>query len=311
MTTVSSPRVSVLMTAHNAAPFVARAVDSILAQSFADWELIAIDDGSDDGTAAILRSYRDPRVRVMVLPKNIGRTPALRVAFAAAHGEYIAVLDADDVSSSERLAVQVEYLEAHPEVVLVGTWARYIDAEGQVIGSWHPPMDAQALRETLGWSNPIVHSSAMYRAAVAAQVGGYPSSLAYAQDGGLWLRLAARGEVAMIGEELCDQRVVADSMTRGSRFRGAVARDTLFLARDAARRFAFYGEARRRNRDAIMTAEIKCALQAVREGHSANGLMQIAAAVLRNPLGLLRRRAYRSEFLRRAPPRDRRGARCA
>ena len=159
----SVPRVSILMTVFNAAPFVGTAIDSVLAQSYHDWELVIVDDGSTDGSTAILSTYQDPRIRVTLLAQNIGRTPALRRAFAMARGTYYAVLDADDVSRKDRLARQVEYLDGHPDVVLIGSWARYIDRQGSEFGYWQPPVDAQDLREFLGWANPIVHSALSLR----------------------------------------------------------------------------------------------------------------------------------------------------
>ena len=110
---LKEPRVSVLMTIYNAEPYLKEAIDSIVAQTFGEWELIAIENGSSDGSRAILDSYQDERIRCFCLPENIGRTPALRYAFEQAGGEYIAVLDADDVSHPERFKKQVEYLDQH------------------------------------------------------------------------------------------------------------------------------------------------------------------------------------------------------
>lgn len=298
MTHAPVPRVSILMTVYNASEFVRIAVDSVLAQSLTDWELIVVDDGSTDGSTEILTSYTDERIRVTALLRNVGRTPALRRAFEMARGEYFAVLDADDISRPDRLETQVAYLDAHPDVLLVGSWARYIDASGVVVGGWRPTYDLVELRALLGWTNPVVHSSAMYRGGVASEEGGYALSLPYAQDCGLWLRLAARGSVAMIPEELCDQRIVAVSMTRGQRFRADVARDSLSLFREARRLIGFRGQAARRNRDAIMIAAVKWGLAQHRTGHSIAGTITILGAALRNPLGLVRSRAYRKQYIR-------------
>ena len=293
---VAVPRVSVLMTVHNAASYLRTAVDSIQDQSFADWELVVVDDGSTDESPRILAEYDDPRVRVIYLPRNIGRTPALRHAFGLARGEYFAVLDADDVAHWERLFKQVAYLDAHPNTVLLGTWARFVDDRGDTLRHWRPPTDARALHHSLGWANPIAHSTSMYRARIAAEVGGYPADLPYAQDCGLWLRLAQRGDLAILDEELCDQRIVATSMTRGSRFRADVARDGVTLMCDARRRLVLDELARRRNRDEIMIAEVKYGLALARSGRMLGGYATVLMAILRNPLGLLHSRAHRTQF---------------
>ena len=107
----SKPRVSVLMTIYNASLFLRESIDSLIAQSFLDWELIAIENGSTDDSPAILADFKDPRIHCFSFPRNIGRTPALVFAFNQARGEYIAILDADDVAYSQRFALQVEFLD--------------------------------------------------------------------------------------------------------------------------------------------------------------------------------------------------------
>jgi glycosyltransferase involved in cell wall biosynthesis len=291
-----SPRVSVLMTVYNAAPYLRAALDSIVNQTSGDWELVVVENGSTDESPGILASYADPRIRIQWLRENIGRTPALRQAFDMARGEYFAVLDADDVSHPERLATQVAYLDAHPDVVLVGTWALLIDEQGEVLDRLAPTTDARQLYENLGWANPIVHSSVMYRAGVASELGGYSEDLPYAQDYGLWLRLAQRGEVAMIAEYLCEQRVRSNGLTQGKGSRIDVARDCVALHRYARRHLALERNALRRNRDEIMIAEVKYGVALIRNRRPVAGCHAIGLALLRNPLGLLCNRVIRRQF---------------
>ena len=168
------PRVSVLMTIYNAAPYLRQSLDSLLGQTFEDWELIAIENGSSDSSPGILASYKDPRIGVFAVATNMGRTGGLRYAFKRARGKYIAVLDADDLSHRERLAAQVVRLDAEPDLGLLGTWAEVIDGAGVRLRAWEPPVGTAELHDRLGWENPIVHSSAMYRRALAEAAGGYP-----------------------------------------------------------------------------------------------------------------------------------------
>jgi len=289
----SIPRVSVLMTVYNAAAYLRDSVGSILAQTFPDWELIVVDDGSTDGSREVLASYSDPRVRVFALPTNIGRTPALRHAFSHVRGEYIAVLDADDISRPERLEKQVSYLDRHPDTVLVGTWAEFFGDDGRIIASWTPKGDAQSLRDQLAQYNPVVHSSSMYRANVALDVQGYPEEFRYAQDYALWLKLAARGEIGMIEENLCRFRIVATSMTRGVRFRIEVARDQLELLLLAGRSLPLTKQARRKNREEVTIARVRYGVALMRKGSLLQGLSSIALAVVRNPLRLISNRVVR------------------
>jgi len=295
-----SPKVSVFMTVYNAAPYLRAAVDSIVTQTFEDWELIVVENGSTDESPRILASYADQRIKVSWQSQNIGRTRALRHAFDLARGTYFAVLDADDVSHPERLAKQAAYLDEHSEVVLVGTWVRLIDEDGKALvdhPGWTPTTNARELLESLAWANPFVHSSAMYRGAVASEVGGYPDDLAHAQDGGLWLRLAQRGELAMIADYMCQYRVVSHGMTQAREYRAIVARDRLVLLRYARRHLNLGKDGLRRNRDEIVITEIKYGLAQIQGGSMIEGLFIIILAALRNPLSLLRNRVVHAQFI--------------
>ena len=229
----AAPRVSVLMTVYNAAPFLRESIESILAQTFGDWELVIVDDGSTDASAAMLSGYTDPRLHVFTFARNTGRTPALRHALAHARGEYIAVLDADDIAYPDRLRRETEFMDAHSRVVLVGSWVRYIDRHGEPAGAWTPPPDG--LYDQLGARNVIVHSSVMYRRKAAEDAGGYAQPYQYAQDFALILALAGRGEIAMIPEYLGALRFLEGSMTRSRTYRLAVVAEEFELIRRAGK----------------------------------------------------------------------------
>ncbi|MEP7311070.1 MAG: glycosyltransferase family 2 protein [Pseudomonadota bacterium] len=288
-----STRVSVLMTVYNAAAYLARSVDSLLQQSFANWELVVIENGSTDGSANVLDGFSDPRLRVLQLTANIGRTPALRLAFENARGEYIAVLDADDTCAPQRLLKQVAYLDAHPEVVLLGSWTHYVDAEDRVIGEWAPRGDSAAVRTLMASGNPIVHSSAMYRASAARAAGGYPPDAAFGQDLALWLNLLSFGEPAVLQEYLCRFRILGDSMTRGRAYRVDAARDKLALLLRARARLRPIGEGRRRNREELAIARIRYAWALARSGQAVKAARAAASALCRDPVYVLNNRITR------------------
>src|ERR1039458_5312287 len=131
------PAVSVIMPVYNGEKFLRTAVDSVLWQTFEDWELVVVDDASTDSTPDILADYRDPRIRVLRNETNRKPAACANRGLAGASGRYIARLDADDVWLPDRLAVQLRYLEAHPEVTLVGSAAHLIDEAGVRFGL-HP-----------------------------------------------------------------------------------------------------------------------------------------------------------------------------
>ena len=279
-----TPRVSVLMTIYNAEPYLKVAIDSILTQTFSDWELIAVDDGSKDQSTEILSTYDDPRVRVFTLPENAGRTPALRYAFEQAKGEYIAVLDSDDVALPERLARQVEFLDNHPEVVFVGSWAQIIDETGRITSTLEPPTGSEELRDCLGWAIPMVHSSIMYRSAAASKVGGYPEEFAYAQDSALMQKLARHGEFAIIDDFLCQWRASTTGMTRSSKYRLLIPNEQLALYRYALRYFPLSAQARRLNRLVTAKAEVKYGLAMLRDRSVLSGLGKMLRGLVRCPM---------------------------
>ena len=296
--TSAAPRISVLMTVYNGAAYLAQSIDSLLSQTFIDWELILVENGSSDASPAIIERYHDTRIRRFEFSKNIGRTPALRYAFEQARGEYIAVLDADDIALPERLAKQVAYLDAHQRVVLLGAWADFIDERGAKTGEWRPPTDSQQLIASLGSLNPIVHSSAMFRTAVAREVGGYPADVPYSQDFALWLELAQRGEFAMLSECLCEFRIQSGSMSRAPVHRVEVTQDLLRMMIRAGQRLSLQGEGLRSNREEIAIARLRYATALARSRKFGRAASVIAGALLADPLRLLNNRVTRAYLTR-------------
>jgi glycosyltransferase involved in cell wall biosynthesis len=191
------------------------ALDSVLEQTYADFELLVFDDGSRDGTAGLLRRYqeRDERVHVLSGPRR-GYVHALNDLLTKAAGEFVARMDADDVCRPERLARQVAFLDVHPRVVCVGTATDRIDARGRLIGRRVPPVEDAAIQEELlSGHNPIVHPSVLMRTEVVRRVGGYAVELAPAEDLDLWLRLGEHGELANLPEILLAYRMHTDSVS--------------------------------------------------------------------------------------------------
>jgi GT2 family glycosyltransferase len=204
------------------------AIDSILRQTFTSFELIVVDDGSTDGTAAILQSYVDPRLRVLTNTVNQGLSRSLNAGIALARGRYIARLDADDVAHPERLAKQVDFIERYPDVSLLGAWCTLVDDDGRRIGERRGPCTDAEIRWTLQFCTPFAHSSVMFRRPSGSAGGPYDESLVYAMDYDLWSRLAAAGRAACLDELLVCWRASNGSMTsrlgdRTERFERVVA----------------------------------------------------------------------------------------
>ena len=160
------PLVSVIMPVYNGSIFMAKAIESILHQTYAHIEFLIVDDGSTDDTAKILKRYKKAspkKIRLFRMKKNSGAFAATNFAFSHAKGTYIALMDSDDISHRRRIEKEVAFLEIHPDVILVGTNARIIDGKGRIIGKKHYPSDHENLYKIFAWVNPIVHPSAMIR----------------------------------------------------------------------------------------------------------------------------------------------------
>ena len=212
----SEPVISVVLPVYNCADYVAEAVQSILDQTFSNFEFIIIDDGSTDGTSNVLQGFRDPRIR-SITQENRGLAFTLNRGLELSRGRYVARQDADDISLPDRLGKQVAFLEAHPACALVGTWADIWRARETTGRSHHHPSDNATLKFELLFNNPFVHSSVMLRKTVLEQVGGYAGdSFPQTGDYELWSRIARVGEVANIPEVLQIYREVSGSLSRVS-----------------------------------------------------------------------------------------------
>lgn len=202
------PTVSVLMPAHNAERYLGEAVESILGQTFRDFEFLIVDDGSTDRSRAILERYaaQDPRIRLTSRP-NTGYAAALNELLGLARGELVARMDADDVALPERLGRQVEYLRAHPDVICVGTAVQLIDEAGRFLRDRHPGLDHEAIQErALAGDCALNHPSVMMRRAALEAVGGYHVEFMPAEDLDLWLRLGEIGRLTNLPDVLMKYR---------------------------------------------------------------------------------------------------------
>jgi len=198
-----APRVSVVLPVYDGEPFLVEAVHSILAQSLRDFELIAIDDGSRDGSGEILGRLARNDGRLTALHQdNAGMVASLNRAIALARGEFIARMDQDDVAHPERFARQVAFLDTHPDIVVVGCAVTLIDECGKHIREVDYPCTPEAVAEFLQIGAPLAHPTVMMRRAAVLSVGGYRQAYRFAEDYDLWLRMAERYRLANLPDRL-------------------------------------------------------------------------------------------------------------
>jgi glycosyltransferase involved in cell wall biosynthesis len=213
----AAPTVSVVMPVYNTEAYLGDALDSILAQTFTDWELICVDDGSNDGSLDVLRRYEraDPRIRVISRP-NTGGARARNDGIALARGRYIAAMDSDDIALAERLRRQVDYMESHPECVGLGAAVRIVGPDLMPIKDELKALDHETIdHQTLtGSGMSIRHPVAMFRTEAVRSIGGYREECFVNEDGDLYLRLAEIGRLANLPDFLLQYRLRLGSICR-------------------------------------------------------------------------------------------------
>jgi glycosyltransferase involved in cell wall biosynthesis len=283
---VVDSRVSVLLPVWNTAPFLDAAIDSILEQTFPSFELIVIDDGSTDGSGAIAERFacRDARVRV-IHRSHEGLSASLNAGLALARGEYVARMDADDISVTDRLRKQVAHLDARPACVAVGSWIEVVDEDGQYIGRKTFATEHDAIRAALlrGISQ-MAHPTVVARRDVLRAMGGYDARRYPSEDFDLWFRLGERGELANLGEVLLKHRRHAAAV--GVRDREKMKAMSLAICNEARAKQglpAWRGSPTLRGESADAQYHFECARTALIAGSRRVAVRHAAATIAAEP----------------------------
>ncbi len=199
------PQITVVLPVYNGVAFLARAVDSILAQTLRDWELLIINEcGSDDGSGELAAQYarRDGRIRLLQNRQRLGLAESLNLGFREAAGDFLARMDADDVSYPERFEKQLDFLQAHPAVGICGGWQRHL--RGKRCWVHRPPSDPARLAASLLFTCELCHSTVMLRRETVERFGLYYDPRFQAEDYELWTRAMCVTQVANLPELLGD-----------------------------------------------------------------------------------------------------------
>jgi glycosyltransferase involved in cell wall biosynthesis len=197
------------MAVHNQLDTLSAALNSIVKQTFTDWELILVSDGSDMETENYLKQFaqKHSQVQLIINSRHIGLTKSLNKGLKEAKGKYLARMDADDVCLPDRLKQQVAYLEDHQEIALLGTAAYLMNDQGKNVGLKRFPSDNKSLRAAALHHCPFIHPTWMARTSVLRELAGYNEQFPFAQDYELALRLMAKHQVANLAEPLLIYRV--------------------------------------------------------------------------------------------------------
>jgi len=198
----NNPKISVLMPVYNGEKYLKEAIESVLHQTFSDFEFLILDDGSTDKSAEIIQSYADSRIVFLQNEKNLGIVKTLNHGLDAARGEFVARMDADDVSLSERLKTQLQFLEAHGEFVLCGSAVEVVDEKSDILRTYVPFLDDATLRMALALHNNFTHGAVMMRKDAVMQVGKYSEQAYLVEDYDLWIRLSRVGKICNLPQIL-------------------------------------------------------------------------------------------------------------
>ncbi len=208
------PLVSVVMPVHNAERYVAQAVESVLAQTLTDFELILIDDGSTDGSPGILHRFNDPRLKLITHAHNRGLVSTLNEGLRLSSGKYIARMDADDLMHPERLAKQVAYMGSHPDAAVLASFVDLMNSDSEIIGTWDTDRSVTTpagIKAMMARTNCIAHPSVLMRRSALGRLH-YDERQKGAEDWDLWLRLLSRGlSIHKMPEPMLTYRVHASS----------------------------------------------------------------------------------------------------
>jgi len=208
------PEVTVLMTVYNGMPYLPLAIESILKQTYTDFEFLIVNDYSTDNSREVILGYHDPRIRLLDNKKNLNQTKSLNRGLEHTRTELVARMDADDLSHPRRLEMQVAYLRDHPEVVALGTGLRIIDRKGKVVSKVIRPENDLALRWMQLIESPISGGAVMFsKSIVWDKLGGFDPSIHLAQDYELWSRILPDYKLASLPHLLYDVRRHPDAET--------------------------------------------------------------------------------------------------
>lgn len=211
-------KISVIMPVYNGERYTKETIESVIAQTFPDFEFIIIDDGSTDNTLGIVNSFNDNRIKILK-QNHGGIVKALNLGIKESQGEYIVRIDADDMCVQNRFKKLVEYMDQNKSVVVCGSWAEMINENGEVIGELkYPPINNDNIRKYILLHNPFIHPSVIFRKDILNKVGGY-KNFKHNEDYELWTRMLRLGEGYNIPENLIKYRVHKKQITREGNFR--------------------------------------------------------------------------------------------
>ena len=206
--------VTIILPCYNGARHIEQAIKSVISQSFTNFELLVIDDGSSDESVKMIENFQDPRIRLIRHVKNLGLIETLNDGLESARGNLIARIDADDKwILSNKLEQQINYLENNQRCGLVGTWASAVDNSGKEIFKMRSPNSDKDIRRNMLIKNCFIHSTVLFRKEAAKEALGFNREELYVEDYGLWLRIGKKWELQNLPIESLEYLINSDGIS--------------------------------------------------------------------------------------------------
>ena len=240
--------ITVLMPVYNGESYLQEAIESILSQTFTNFEFLIIDDCSKDNSINIINSFNDKRIKLVINKKNIGQSRTMNLGLMRAKGKYIARIDQDDVSYNNRLESQINVISGLNKTI-IGTWAYTIDIESNIIGSIIHPIDNDSILDSLSLGSPFTHSSIFAEKKDLILLGGYSEKFKIAMDWDLWIKAASKNiQFCNIPEYLVGLRQHSNQASKDNKGKKTLNSETLKLFKKSKKYIkskknlnAFYG----------------------------------------------------------------------
>lgn len=206
-------KISIILPVYNGEAFLEKALESILAQTYKNFELIVVDDGSTDRTKEILQKFKDKRIKLFYNRKRLGVGATLNKAISKASGIYLARADADDVMATSRIFTEMTFLDANPEVVAVGSWTKIIDSNGKIIGERKMPLDHKKITEMMFYAMGMQNPTVMFNRKLIPKDFSWCKEIGFVDDLDLLFRLLPFGKFSNIPEFLVNYRIHKNNLS--------------------------------------------------------------------------------------------------
>lgn len=279
---MSKPLVSILLNCYNASNYISKAIQSVLDQTYLNWELIVWDDGSTDDTLKKIKKFDSEKIKIFSNKYNVGLGKSRINAIKKLNGDLVAILDSDDYFHKEKLSKQVEIFEKHPNVSLCSSWCRILDEKNNLLKNINYNLSNTEIKNKINFLNVLANSSLMYRRNIAEQFGWYSKKFEYSQDYDLTLKLLEKNDLFLIREYLTFIMLHSQSMTNTKHLNILSVKEQIVILRDNLKKKQFSNEERTLIKTIINVNLVRLYFKTLKD-NTYNSLKNLILIFLKNP----------------------------